>query len=302
MSPPMMATLPHPGGGGGGLTSSPEPQPMDPSSSSSNNMMYNNVGAGGSGVGGSGVSSGPQSFDSKDGAETTPQFKPRSHYAQPYYQSTSGGGNHLQQQQPSTSSGGGGGNVRNSIGQTYPRNSLTPETRQNSLADYHPQSQHQQQPSYSGYNQNNVASSQPPQIPSRSIPVPAAMNDQYPGAGNQQPGYSGGGSRRSFAQNSSGGGGGGMPTQSPGRQSLIDRSYHRNDNGSGSSGGLQHRESMNRANRPGQYDGRGGSGDDDTDSAVLRRNTKYVNRESLYSFQQVTNVERLIGNYQFSPP
>lgn len=285
MSPPMMGTMPIPGGGGG-PTSSQEPQLMDPSPSSSNNLMYNNVGAGGSGVGGSGVSSGPQSFDSKDAAETTPQFKPRSHYAQPYYQSTSGGGNHLQQQQPSTSSAGG--NVHNSIGQTYPRNSLTPEKRQSSLADYHPQSQHQQQPSYSGYNQNNVVSPQPPQIPSRSIPVPGTMNDQYPGAGNQQPGYSGGGSRRSFAQSSSGGGV--MPMQSTGRQSLIDRSYQRNDNGSGSSSGLQHRESMNRVNRPSQYDSRGGSGDDETDSAVLRRNTKYVNRESLYSFQQVTNI------------
>lgn len=90
--------------------------------------------------------------------------------------------------------------------------------------------------------------------------------------------YGAGGSRRSFAQN-----GGGASAAA--RQSLVDR--HRNDGGGM---GSQNRDSrtVHRPAAHGQpYDG---GGDDDTDPSVLRRNTRYVNRESLYSFQQVKLV------------
>lgn len=238
----------------------PPLEQTDASSSLASNHLYNSGG------------SGQQSFDSKDVAETTPQFKPRSHYAQPYYQST--GNNHNQQQQqhqqlPTTS--------QNSISQAYTRNNVTSERRQNSLTDnLHHQQQH-------GYNQNNM-STQPSPPPSRMN----SNNDQYPGAGNLQNNFScggaGSGNRRSLGQN------GGA------RQSLIDRSstashpvYHHNDDSGGGGrgtfgGGSQRRDSNSRLQRDyRQYDG---TGEEDTDSS-LRRNTKYVNRESLYSFQQV---------------
>lgn len=209
-------------------------------------------------------SGGQSTHDSKDAAETTPQFKPRSHYAQPYYQSTAGGSN----QQPTTSGGSG----QNSMGQatSYGRNSVTMETRQNSLVENHYNS---------GYNQNK-SPTPPPLLPNR---MHNTNNDQYQGGGNSQSSMYGGGNRRSYGLNSGGGGGGGggPPAVAP-RQSQIDRPSRRNDEG----GGLQYRDS--RVYGPGQYDG--GGVDDDTESSVLRRNTKYVNKESLYSFQQVTRT------------
>lgn len=263
MLPPVTNTQ-HSGG------PAPLPEPTDAPSSSTANLMYNSGG------------SGQQSFDSKDVAETTPQFKPRSHYAQPYYQSTSNNHGPQQQQLPTTS--------QNPIGQTYARNSLTPERRQSSLTDsLHHQPQH-------GYNQNSTVA-QPP-------PPPCRMNsnsEQYPGPGNVQnaPSYGAGGNRRSLGQN------GGA------RHSLADRSgnpshavYYRNDDGGAgggnggtgvggaAGGGSQRRDSNGRLHRDyRQYDG---TGEDDTDPSVLRRNTKYVNRESLYSFQQVVTYNRLI--------
>lgn len=202
-------------------------------------------------------SGGQPTHDSKDAPETTPQFKPRSHYAQPYYQSMAGGSN----QQPSTSGGGG----QNPMGQTsYGRNSLAMETRQNSLVENHYNS---------GYNQNK-SPTPPPLLPNRMNNV---NNDQYQGSGNPQSSMYGGGNRRSY------GGAGGAPAVAP-RQNQMDRQSRRNDEG----GGLQYREAGNRVYGPGQYEGSGV--DDDTESSVLRRNTKYVNKESLYSFQQVTRT------------
>lgn len=285
MLPPMMSMQQSVG------SISPPDVPADaPSSSlSANNLLF----SGGGGSGG-----GPLPFDSKDSTETTPQFKPRSHYAQPYYQSTSGG--QQQQQQPSMSLSGGGGNVQNPMGQSYPRNSLTPETRQNSMGDHLHHPSHQQQ--QIGYNQSNAAGAQPPPPPPPSRMSNNVANNniinsnnninindnQYPGASNMQgPMYGGGGGpRRSFGQNGIGGGPPGA------RQSLIDRSstshaaYVRQDDSG--NGPQPHRDS--RVYRQNQYDsGGGGSMDDESaDPSLPRRNTKYVNRESLYSFQQVT--------------
>lgn len=241
--------------------------PMQSMPSTSNAPMYSGAGGGGQ-----------QSFDYKNGAETTPQFKPRSHYAQPYYQST-GNGNVQPQQQPSA----GGGNARNSIGPGYaPRNSLTPDARQNSLGDHH--LQHGQQHQQFGYGQNNVQYSPPPVPPSRTMNNAAAANDDqlYPGGAGipqqQSSGYGAGGRRRSYGQN---GPGGGMPGP---RQSLVDR--HWND-GSGGGGGLQSRDSR-MVHRPGGHPQYDDGSDFNTDSSALGRNNKYVNRESLHSFQQVT--------------
>jgi len=117
----------------------------------------------------------------------------------------------------------------------------------------------------------------------------------------------GAGARRPYGQNGSGGGaaggsGGGQPTA---RQSVIDRAsfsqqrmssssyapYPRaNEDGAGAGAGAgsPRRDSASRPNRHSQYEV---GVDDDTDPSLLRRNTKYVNRESLYSFQQVTQLQ-----------
>lgn len=286
MLPPMMSMQQSVG------SLSPPDLPADASSSSlsANNQMFTGGG-------------GPMPFDSKDPTETTPQFKPRSHYAQPYYQSTSGGQQQQQQQQSMSPGGGGGGNMQNAMGQSYPRNSLTPETRQNSMGDHHLHhpSHQQQQQQQMGYNQTNAAGAQPPPLPPSSRMSNNVANNnmnsnmnnnnmnnvnsndnQYPGAGNAPGPMYGGGPRRSFGQNGIGGGPPGT------RQSLIDRSstsgYMRQDDSG--AGPQPHRDS--RLYRQNQYDGGGGSMDDEsTDPSLPRRNTKYVNRESLYSFQQV---------------
>lgn len=231
----------------------------------------------------------------QDAAETTPQFRPRSHYAQPYYQST--GSNHNNQQQF------GGVNSQSYVGQSYPRNSLTPEMRQNSLSNHNPAYHHQQQ--NNSYNQSSSGySAPPPPPPSRAHNN--GFGDQYPG--NAQNSMYGTGPRRHYGQNGSGGGtfggsGGGPPTA---RQSVVDRasfSQHRMsssshtpyprgyDDGSGGGGGgagSSRRDSLSRPNRHNQYEV---GFDDDTDPSLLRRNTNYVNRESLNSFRQVTQQQ-----------
>ncbi|KAL4100633.1 hypothetical protein QTP88_020669 [Uroleucon formosanum] len=266
----------------------PIPNPVGPTSSSdaadasslslsTNNLLYSNTGG------------------QQDAAETTPQFRPRSHYAQPYYQST--GSNHLQQQQQQQQQQSGGVNSQSSLGQSYPRNSLTPEMKQNSSNNHHPGHHPPQQ--NNGYNRNSGGSSaQPPLVPSR--PNNNGLVDQYPD--NAQNSMYGAGARRPYSQNGSGGGavgggGGGPPTA---RQSMVDRasfsqqrmsssSYapypraNEDDNGGGGGAGWPRRDSVSRPSRPNQYEV---GVDDDTDPSLLRRNTKYVNRESLYSFQQ----------------
>jgi len=264
----------------------PMPNPVGPTSPSdaadasslslsTNNLLYSTTGG------------------QQDAAETTPQFRPRSHYAQPYYQST--GSNHLQQQQQQQS--GGGVNSQSLAGQSYPRNSLTPEMRQNSSSNHHPQQNH-------GYNQNSGGSSAPPPPPP-SRANNNGIGDQYPG--NAQNSMYGAGARRQYGQNGSGGGaaggsGGGPPTA---RQSVVDRAsfsqqrmsssshapYPRANEDGNSGGGVTgspRRDSVSRPNRHNQYEV---GVDDDTDPSLLRRNTKYVNRESLYSFQQVTQLQ-----------
>lgn len=271
----------------------PIPNPVGPTSSSdaadasslslsTNNLLYSNTGG------------------QQDAAETTPQFRPRSHYAQPYYQST--GSNHLQQQQQQQQQQSGGVNSQSSLGQSYPRNSLTPEMKQNSSNNHHPGHHPPQQ--NNGYNRNSGGSSaQPPLVPSR--PNNNGLVDQYPD--NAQNSMYGAGARRPYSQNGSGGGavgggGGGPPTA---RQSMVDRasfsqqrmsssSYapypraNEDDNGGGGGAGWPRRDSVSRPSRPNQYEV---GVDDDTDPSLLRRNTKYVNRESLYSFQQVTQLQ-----------
>jgi len=269
-----------------GPTSSTDAADASSLSLSTNNLLYSNTGG------------------QQDAAETTPQFRPRSHYAQPYYQST--GSNHLQQQQQpqqQQQQQSGGVNPQSSVGQSYPRNSLTPEMRQNSSNNHHPAHNHPQQ--NNGYNQNSGGSSaQPPPPPARPNNN-GLMGDQYPG--NAQNNMYGAGARRPYGQNGSGGGavggsGGGPPTA---RQSMVDRAsfsqqrmpssshgpYPRaNEDGNGGGGGtdLPRRESVSRPSRYSQYEV---GVDDDTDPSLLRRNTKYVNRESLYSFQQVTQLQ-----------
>jgi hypothetical protein len=252
-----------------GMTSAPEAVGASSLSMSTNNLQY---GGGGGGAGGSGQ----QSFDSKDAAaETTPQFKPRSHYAQPYYQST---GNNQQQMM------GGSGGMQNPMGQSYGRNSLTPESRKPSIADHHGPS-HVQQQQY-GYGASNASAAGPPPPLPPSSRMSNVANDQYPGTGNQQNsvyGGGGGGPRRSFGQN-------GGVRQLPTRQSLVDRSPSRAANNyrddEGAVGPPLQRDNGARYGRGhNQYDT--GGVEDETDPALLRRNTKYVNRESLYSFQQV---------------
>ena len=181
----------------------------------------------------------------------------------------------------------------------YPRNSLTPEMRQNSSNNHHPAHHHPQQ--NHGYNQNSGGSSAPPPPPpSRSNNN--SLGDQYPG--NAQNSMYGAGARRPYGQNGSGGGaaggsGGGPPLA---RQSVVDRAsfsqqrmsssqapYPRaNEDGGGGGQDLPRRDSASRPNRYNQYEV---GVDDDTDPSLLRRNTKYVNRESLYSFQQVTQLQ-----------
>jgi len=117
----------------------------------------------------------------------------------------------------------------------------------------------------------------------------------------------GAGARRPYGQNGSGGGAaggsGGGPSMS--RQSIIDRAsfsqqrmpssshaaYPRaNEDGAGVGGGTgsPRRDSASRPNRHNQYEV---GVDDDPDGSLLRRNTKYVNKESLSSFQQVTQLQ-----------
>jgi len=247
---------------------------------STNNLLYSTTGG------------------QQDAAETTPQFRPRSHYAQPYYQST-GSNYHNQQQQQS-----GGVNSQSSVGQSYPRHSLTPEMRQNSLSNHNPAYHHQQQ--NHGYNQSSGGSSAPqPPPPSRANN--SGHGDQYPG--NAQNSMYGTGPRRQYGQNGSSGGtvggsGGGPPTA---RQSVVDRAsfsqhrmssssshtpyprgYEDGSGGGGGGAGSPRRDSLSRPSRHNQYEV---GFDDDTDPSLLRRNTKYVNRESLYSFQQVTQLQ-----------
>lgn len=239
-----------------GMASAPNAVGASSLSMSTSNLQYG---------GGGGSGSGQQSFDFKDAAETTPQFKPRSHYAQPYYQSL---GNNQQQMM-----GGSGG-------QMYGRNSLTPETRKPSIGDQY--NSHPQQQQY-GFGAGNTSAGPPPPLPPSSR-MSNIANDQYPSASYQQnPMYGGGGPRRSFGQN-------GSVRQQPGRQSLIDRSSsyaannYRNDDGAGA--GPQYYDNGTRFNRShNQFDS--GGAEDETDPSLLRRNTKYVNRESMYSFQQV---------------
>jgi len=165
--------------------------------------------------------------------------------------------------------------------------------RQNSSSNHHPAHHYPQQ--NHGYNQNSGGSSAPPPPPPSRANNNNGLGDQYPG--NAQNNMYGAGARGPYGQNGSGGG---PPTA---RQSIVERAsfsqqrmpasssssyapYPRaNEDGYGGAAGPSRRDSNSRPNRHNQYE----TGvDDDTDPSVLRRNTKYVNRESLYSFQQVT--------------
>uniref|UniRef100_A0A2S2NZM2 Junctophilin-3 n=1 Tax=Schizaphis graminum TaxID=13262 RepID=A0A2S2NZM2_SCHGA len=256
----------------GPSSSSPDAADAASLSLSTNNLLYTATGQ-------------------QDAAETTPQFRPRSHYAQPYYQST--GGNQQQQQQQS---GGFGLPQSSNMGQSLARNSLTPDTRQNSSPNHRPQQNH-------GHIQNSGGSSAaptPPPPPSRpSSSSNGIAGDQYHG-NTQNAGYGTGSIRRPYGQN---GGGGAPPTA---RQSIVDRAsfsqqrmpsssssshaaYSRaNEDGMGAGAASPRHDSTSRPSRYNQYEV---GVDDDTDPSLLRRNTKYVNRESLYSFQQVTQPQ-----------
>ncbi|XP_050426900.1 junctophilin-1-like isoform X2 [Adelges cooleyi] len=220
------------------------------------------------------------SFDSasKDIASGGPsaesQFKPKSHYAQPYYQSTSSN------QIPASSSQS---NYSNNKPAYSPRNSLADTSRvhNNSMSasnggNYNSYNNNNNNNSSSGYRTNDYhgTGKQPAPPPPLS---PFSQNGG--GGGNQNRPYGGGGGGGSGSSRSGDG-----RRQSTAHQPSTSGYMHRDESGDGYlNNGFGYDSSRT------QYDNGGGSsrpGPSDEPDSSLRRNKNYVNRESLYNFQQ----------------
>lgn len=205
----------------------------------------------------------------QDGAETTPQFRPRSHYAQPYYQSTS-----------------------NSM-------AAAPETMGRNPSPNHLPSQQQQQQSH-GYDQSGAAGSSatpPPPPPSRATNNSGDQNAAGTGS-RRLYGMNGGlamssdspvdsypGARPSFAHRSSFS----QQRMQPSSQAAYPRAGNEDGATGGGNAGPPRRESGSRPNRHNQYAMASANGD--AELPMINSNLKLVSCDSTALMQQVTQLQ-----------